>query len=88
MYDPATHAWREWKLPGNGPQAYSVWVDDRDKVWLTEWTSNAIVRFDPATETFASFPSDRSRANVRQMLGRAGEAWGAESGTDRLVVVR
>ena len=88
MYDPATKAWREWKLPGNGPQAYSVWVDERDKVWLTEWTSNAIVRFDPATETFASFPSDRSGANVRQMLGRAGEAWGAESGTDRLVVVR
>jgi virginiamycin B lyase len=25
---------------------------------------------------------------VRQMLGRAGEAWGAESGTDRLVVIR
>ena len=27
-------------------------------------------------------------AAVRQMLGRAGEAWGAESGVDRLVVVR
>jgi len=46
------------------------------------------VRFDPATETFASFPSNRSPANVRQMLGRAGEAGGAESGTDRLVVIR
>ncbi len=29
-----------------------------------------------------------ARANVRQMLGRPGEAWGGESGTDRLVVVR
>ena len=87
MHDPATKAWREWKLPGDNPQAYSVWVDERDKVWLTEWTSNAIVRFDPVTETFTSFPSNRARANVRQMLGRAGEAWGAESGTDRLVVV-
>ena len=88
MYDPAAKAWREWKLPGASPQAYSVWVDERDKVWLTEWSSNAIVRFDPVTEQFTSFPSNRSRANVRQMLGRAGEAWGAESGTDRLVVVR
>jgi virginiamycin B lyase len=88
MYDPAAKAWREWKLPGDNPQAYSVWVDERDKVWLTEWTSNAIVRFDPVTETFQSFPSNRRGANVRQMLGRAGEAWGAESGTDRLVVVR
>jgi virginiamycin B lyase len=68
--------------------AYSVWVDPADKVWLTDWSTNAIVRFDPASEAFQSFPSDRDRANVRQMLGRAGEAWGAESGTDRLVVVR
>jgi virginiamycin B lyase len=88
MYDPAAKAWREWKLPGDGPQAYSVWVDSRDAVWLTEWSTNAIVRFDPATATFESHPSNRARANVRQMLGRAGEAWGAESGTDRLVVIR
>ena len=86
-YDPAAKTWREWTLPGAAPRAYSVWVDDRDAVWLTEWSSNAIVRFDPVAGRFESFPSDRPRANVRQMLGRAGEAWGAESGTDRLVVV-
>jgi virginiamycin B lyase len=28
-----------------------------------------------------------SPANVRQLLGRPGEVWGAESGVDRLVVV-
>jgi len=87
MYDPATGAWREWKLPGASPRAYSVWVDDRDKVWLTEWAGNAIVRFDPATEKFDRFPSSKANANVRQMLGRSGEAWGAESGNDRLVRV-
>ena len=86
MYDPAARTWREWKLPGSA-HAYSVWVDPADGVWLTDWSTNAIVRFDPATERFASFPSNRERANVRQMLGRAGEAWGAESGTDRLVMV-
>jgi len=64
-----------------------VWVDAADKVWLTEWTANAIVRFDPATEKFEVFPSNRSNAAVRQMLGRADEAWGAESGTERLVMV-
>ncbi len=85
-YDPATKAWREWKLPGTA-HAYAVWVDDRDKVWLTDWSTNAIVRFDPVSEKFDSFPSDRAQANVRQMLGRAGEVWGAESGNDRLVMV-
>ena len=83
-YDPQSRAWREWKLPGDA-QTYSVWVDSDDRVWLTDWSTNAIVRFDPATETFTAYPSDRENANVRQMLGRAGEAWGAESGTDRLV---
>ncbi len=51
------------------------------------WTSNAIMRFDPDTAKFESFPSNKSGATVRQMLGRAGEAWGGESGNDRLVVV-
>jgi virginiamycin B lyase len=83
-YDPATRTWREWKLPGDA-RAYSVWVDPDDRVWLTDWSTNAIVRFDPQTEKFTSYPSDRAGANVRQMLGRAGEAWAAESGTDRLV---
>jgi virginiamycin B lyase len=86
MYDPASRAWKEWKLPGIA-HAYSVYVDAKDKVWLTDWSTNAIVRFDPLTEKFDSFPSNKDQANVRQMAGRAGEAWGAESGTDRLVMV-
>jgi len=63
-------------------------VDEGGKVWLTDFTRNAILRFDPATESFRSFPSDRQRAMVRQLHGRMGEVWGAESGTDRLVVIR
>jgi virginiamycin B lyase len=46
------------------------------------------VRFDPAREKFDVFPSSRSGANVRQILGRPGEVWAPESGTDRLVVLR
>jgi virginiamycin B lyase len=87
VYDPATQKWQSWKLPGEKPRAYSVYVDDNDIVWLTDFTANAIVRFDPRTEEFERFPSDRSGANVRQMLGRKGEVWGAESGADRLVVI-
>jgi virginiamycin B lyase len=87
-YDPATKSWKTWQLPDTTRGCYSVYVDDRDKVWLTDFVANAIVRFDPASETFESFPSDKKGANVRQVLGRPGEAWGAESGTSRLVVVR
>jgi virginiamycin B lyase len=87
-YDPAAKSWKTWALPNSKSGAYSVYVDDKDKVWLTDFVANAIVRFDPVTEKFESFPSDKRGAAVRQMLGRPGEAWGGESGTDRLVVVR
>ena len=88
VYDPANGSWKEWKLPGGRPQAYAVYVDDKDKVWLTDFGGNAIVRFDPATEQFTSFELPDANASVRQLLGRPGELWGAESGADKLVLVR
>ncbi len=87
-YDTLSQSWKTWKLPGEKPRTYSVYVDDADKVWLTDFTANAIVRFDPVTEAFNAFPSDRPGANVRQMDGRSGEAWGGESGNDRLVRIQ
>jgi virginiamycin B lyase len=65
-----------------------VYVDDKDRVWLSDHGANALVMFGPRTEQFRSFPSDAPNASVRQILGRPGEVWGAESGADRLVVVR
>jgi virginiamycin B lyase len=87
-YDPNSKTWKVWLLPNSGSGCYAIYVDRRDKVWLTDFTANAIVRFDPETEKFESFPSSKQNANVRQLLGRPGEIWGAESGLDRLVVVR
>jgi virginiamycin B lyase len=87
-YDPNGKTWKVWALPNSGNGAYAVYVDDRDKVWLTDFTANAIMRFDPVTERFDSFPSTKPFAAVRQLLGRSNELWGAESGVDRLVVVR
>lgn len=87
-YDPATRKWREWRLPGDNPHAYAIFVDDRDIVWLSEWTGNALVRFDPRTERFDVLPFARAHANVRQMMGRPGEVWLSESGTDHLLRYR
>jgi virginiamycin B lyase len=88
VYDPATGSWQEWKLPGTNPMAYAVYVDWRDIVWLSDFGSNSLVSFDPTTETFQSYPLPSAPASVRQILGRPGEIWGAESGTDKLVVIR
>lgn len=87
-YDPASRTWDEWRLPGPSPQPYAVFVDDRDIVWVTDFASNSLVRFEPDTERFRTFAFTSSGAEVRQLLGRPGEVWGAESGTDKLVVLR
>lgn len=88
VYDPAANTWREWQLPGDRPRAYAVYVDDRDIVWLSDFGANAMVRFDPRTEQFEQFPLPSPNGNVRQILGRPGEVWAAESGAHKLIVIR
>lgn len=88
VYDPSTGRWQEWRLPGENPQAYAVFVDDRDIVWLSDFGANALVSFDPEAERFRSYPLPDPPGEVRQILGRPGEVWGAESAADKLVVIR
>jgi len=88
VYDPHAESWKEWRLPGEDPRAYAVFVDDQDKVWLSDFGTNAMVQFDPDTERFSVFVLPSAPANIRQIHGRPGEVWGAESGVDKLVVIR
>lgn len=92
MHDPALGAgaasWRAWKPPGDNPRMYAVYVDEKDKVWCTDWSANAMLRFEPATEKFESIPMPRPGASIRQILGRAGEVWLPESGTEFISVIR
>ncbi len=88
LYDPAINKWQEWRLPGPNPMPYAVFVDNHDIVWLSDFGANALIKFDPTKQKFEVFPLATPNANVRQILGRPGEIWGAESGLDRLVVLR
>jgi virginiamycin B lyase len=88
VHDPRSGGWRQWKLPGNEPKAYAVYVDERDIVWVADWGGNAIFSFDPRTEKFERHALARGGAAVRQILGRRGEVWLPESGTEHLTVIR
>jgi len=90
MYDPAANVWQEHPVPAGSGRAmvYAVYVDERDDVWATEWRTNALARYDPARGAFTMFSFPTPRAEVRQLAGRPGEVWGAESGVDKLVVAR
>jgi virginiamycin B lyase len=87
-YSPADGSWAGWKLPGEAPRAYAVYVDERDIVWVSDFGANAVLSFDPDSETFTAYPGSAPGAHVRQILGRPGEVWLPESGLDRLVRIR
>lgn len=88
-YRPSNKSWKTWKLPGDAPKAYAVYVDERDMVWVSDFGDNSTRVFDPATQKFtARYPGSGEGANVRQILGRKGEVFLPESGTERLMVIR
>lgn len=87
-FTPASGAWESWKLPGRDPHAYAIYVDDRDMVWVSDTSANAILAFDPSDHQFTTFAGSAAGANVRQINGRKGEVWAAESGNDRVVRIR
>lgn len=88
MYDRQVDLWKEWKLPGDNSKPYAVYVDNNDKVWISDFGSNSMYRFDPLDESFDKFDIPSPGANIRQILGIEGEIWGAESGTDRLLMIK
>ena len=88
VHDPRAGTWRAWKLPGDRPRAYAVYVDERDVAWVSDFGGNAVFSFDPRTEKFERFGFERESANIRQILGRKGEVWLPESGTEHISVIR
>lgn len=86
-YVPGTGEWATFPLPGDDPEAYAVYVDEADIVWVSDFGANSLVRFDPASEQFDTYPLPHDPGDVRQILGRPGEVWGAESAADHLVVI-
>ena len=85
-FDSQSGQWQVIRLPGKDPQPYAIYVDPRDNVWVSDWGDNAVLRFDPAEGQFTAVPTS-NRADIRQMAGRSGEVWAAESGTDHLALI-
>ena len=66
---------------------YAVYVDERDKVWLSDFGANALVALRSGHGGVHERRAAERRCHRSPDPGRRGEVWGAESGTDKLVVV-
>ena len=86
-YEPSKNSWRSWRLPGDKPEPYAVYVDKHSLVWLSDFRAGTLLRFDPAKGQFTQIAGQKSDVWVRQLLGRPGEIWGADSAHDRLIRV-
>ena len=93
MYDTRSGAKKEWASPG-GPksQPYGITVLN-DVVWYDEGATmpNALVRFDPKTEKFQTFPVEPSGGGVVRNMMPTADHKGlvmAESGVNHVAIVQ
>jgi streptogramin lyase len=66
---------------------YAVYVDAHDIVWVSDFGIGALLRFDPGIGRFDRVAPQAGDVWIRQLLGRPGEVWGADSAHDRLIRV-
>lgn len=91
LYDTKTGKTAEWPSPG-GPRSQPYGITTlNDVVWYVEGNTkpNALVRFDPRTEKFQTFPIPSGGGVVRNMMPtKDGKGLAlAESGVNRVAIV-
>jgi virginiamycin B lyase len=85
--DPRTGRMDVFDAPG-GRGPYGIASTPEGGIYYVSLAGSYMARIDTAKGTFRTFPLPSEGTRVRQLLGRKGEVWGAESGVDRLVVIR
>ncbi|MFO1394558.1 MAG: carboxypeptidase regulatory-like domain-containing protein [Steroidobacteraceae bacterium] len=84
-FDPATRQWKTWRIPGVAPGEYETpyalnVYRPTGEVWITPNNSDRVVRFDPKTETFLSYPSPTRVTVLRDVsFTRDGKACSSQS---------
>jgi streptogramin lyase len=68
----------------SGPRRLSV--DSRDRLWIPEYSTNRVTRFDPETETFRSYelPETGDYPYALRVDGVKGIVWICGTGSDSL----
>jgi virginiamycin B lyase len=88
--DIATRKFRSWPSPfGAAAQPYGMAVDRQGLVWYCEAGANKLVRFDPQSEKFETFPMPSANSYVRNIARDSrGRLWLALSGANKIAMVQ
>ena len=78
-----------YPLPGGKDGgAYAVTVDGAGTVWANQINEDAVIRFDPATETMQTVPLPTPNSGIRKMVvDAAGRLWYMGSHSGKLGVI-
>lgn len=73
--DPATGEVQEYEIPGDRPWAFSI-LEYQGGIWLPLLSGNAVVRFDPRSETFEQHPlPEENQGPAYLTVGPDGDLW-------------
>src|SRR5262249_17908561 len=89
-YDPKTKEFKDWPSP-SGARSFPYGLTyTRSAVWYVEVDvrPNMLVRFDPATEKFQTFPIAPCNRVRNISLTPSGDMWFGCSGSDHLVFAK
>jgi virginiamycin B lyase len=91
--DPATRKVDEFKSPGGeDSKPYAILQTADGAIWYVETgedTHNVLVRFNPSTKKFQTWPIPGGGGTVRNMdIDKSGNLWLAESGVGKLARVK
>jgi len=64
-----SNSWKTYKAPGADPHVDTIYIHNKDIVWASEGSHNAMLHFDPGSEKVDVIPLPRANAAVRQILG-------------------
>ena len=85
-YSPSTKQWSLYKLPGLGPRGYSTYVDNKGKVWSSDFGTNSITQFNPFNQSFTIFPGNKQNVQTLEMNGLNNRIWAGQQGVDQVVL--
>lgn len=75
-WERATDQVKRWSIPTKGGRPYGVLVDHEDNIWLAEFYTCKVARFNPATEAFTEFESPSAPCSLRRLgLDSKGTIW-------------
>ena len=73
-FDPQTHTFKEYRLPGPDPSPYALGVDADGDIWYDSHYMDEIGRFDPRTGKVIEYPFPHFENSHARILSRCARA--------------